>query len=67
MFHWLSVARCYSEDHYMVDMLRQAGLSDGKWDGPFNMQLSRMILEILLRRVIPSAMADEMDWWIKQD
>lgn len=67
MFHWLGVVRCYHDLDTMIDLLQQAGLSNGKFDGPFYAAGSGLIMRTLLDKIIPSAMADTMDWTFSAD
>lgn len=67
MFHWLSVVQCYSDLDGMMQYLRQAGLSNGRFDGPFYAVGASLIMDALLDKVVPSAMADTMGWTISAD
>jgi hypothetical protein len=64
MFHWLGMAKCYSNMDTIVSNLRRAELSDGRFDGAFYAVGSSVIMDVLLDKVIPSAMADTMGWTI---
>ncbi|GHC48165.1 hypothetical protein [Neogemmobacter tilapiae] len=64
MFLWLGMVKCYGRiDKMMID-LRRAELSDGRYDGAFYTIGSSLIMNVLLDKVIPSAMADTMGWTI---
>lgn len=67
MFLWLGVAKCYSHMNAMIANLQRAGISNGKFDGPFYAVGSNLTMGTLLDKVIPSAMADVMGWVISAD
>ena len=62
MFFWLGVVKCYSNMGEMMTNLQRAELSDGRFDGAFYAVGSTLIMDALLDKVIPSAMADTMGW-----
>ena len=62
MFLWLGMAKCYSNIDAMMASLQRAKLSEGRFDGAFYAVGSSMIMDALLNKVIPSAMADTMGW-----
>ena len=64
MFLWLGIVKCYSNMHAILSNLQRADLSNGRSDGAFYTVGSSMILDTLLDKVIPSAMADTMGWTI---
>ncbi len=62
MYLWLGMVKCYSNMDAMMANLQRAELSDGRFDGAFYTVGSSMIMNALLDKVIPSAMADTMGW-----
>lgn len=62
MFFWVKLLNCYNEIDDVRIYLHRAGLSDGRWDGPFYFQGAPLIRSRITNIIIPSAMAETMGW-----
>lgn len=67
MFHWVGAVKCYSHIDQMVRYTKKAAISNGRFDGEFYAVGSSLIMDDLLNKLLPSAMADTMGWSISAD
>lgn len=67
MFFWLGMVKCYSNVDGMIRDLHRAELSNGRADGSFHIVGSWLVINTLLDKVVPSAMADTMGWALNKN
>lgn len=66
-FFWLDVTYCYTQSDDLRINLKNAGLSNGEWDGSFNVGYNSLILRNILKVTIPSSLADAEGWSLSMD
>jgi len=62
MFFWLQSLSCFKEHDRINSYLEYLGLSDGRYDGPFNLLALDATHDYIVKYVTPSAMSETMDW-----
>ncbi|MDG4650200.1 hypothetical protein P6F26_17265 [Roseibacterium sp. SDUM158017] len=62
MFHWVQLGTCLDEHQRLNQALHHAGLSNGRYDGSFNLNALDFAHDAVLQSIAPSAMADTMGW-----
>lgn len=67
MYYWVKLINCYDGSNDILIYLQRAGLSNGRADGAFKMQGTSIVQDVLINKVIPSAMADTMGWSLSTD
>lgn len=66
MLYWNNLTNCYADTDDLNDQLLKAGLSNGRYDGPFHIVGLTMLRSTITNTAVPSAMADTMGWTLSK-
>lgn len=65
MYYWVQLGTCFDDHSELNRSLQAADLSNGRYDGPFDLIGLSIIHDEILERFAPSAMADVMGWTLE--